>query len=298
MAVYIYFNRYHVVKPLVLKLPHWAGEGGQSSLKCVVDAHRLEEGKEKYKFKVSEEGDFQSREGCGLIPIDGHCNIFGIAFKESGDSHYYATSLTCTFEEELKAIVKIAITYSSSVWIEILKKYNKKFEVDMIQTFSFENMDSGVKIKHNEAKGPGWKICVSEQNQVLPKDILYETHQIRSPKQLEKAVVSGAYPPCLTCRVTFSPEAKESGRRTKVKVYLEGTNHPTNLVFMCPAYEERSLECDSPSEPCTRPQQLPIALTHTTDPLSSSVDSDESFHTPPSHSPTEEQTVNGHFTDD
>ena len=119
MAVYIYFNRYHVVKPLVLKLPHWAGEGGQSSLKCVVDAHRLEEGKEKYKFKVSEEGDFQSREGCGLIPIDGHCNIFGIAFKESGDSHYYATSLTCTFEEELKAIVKIAITYSSSVWIEV-----------------------------------------------------------------------------------------------------------------------------------------------------------------------------------
>ena len=77
---------------------------------------------------------------------------------------------------------------------------------------------------------------------MLPKDILYETHQIRSPKQLEKAVVSGAYPPCLTCRVTFSPEAKESGRRTKVKVYLEGTNHAANrMVVMCPAYEERSL---------------------------------------------------------
>ena len=115
MAVYIYFNRYHVVKQLVLKLPHWAGEGGQSSLKCVVAVHRLEG---KYKLKVSEEGDFQSREECGLIPIDGHCNIFGLAFEESVDSHYYATSLTCTFEEELKA-VKIAITYSSSVWIEV-----------------------------------------------------------------------------------------------------------------------------------------------------------------------------------
>ena len=88
---------------------------------------------------------------------------------------------------------------------------------------------------------------------MLTKDILYETHQIRSPKQLEEAVISGAYPPCLTCVVTFSPEAKESGRHTQMKVYLEGTNHPTNLVFMCPAYEERSLgkvNCMCMSEYC------------------------------------------------
>ena len=119
MAVYIYFNPDHVVKPVVLKLPHWAGKNGKSSLKCVVAPHRLEEGEEKYKFKVVEEGDFRSREGCGLITIDGHCTNFSIAFKEGAGPDYYATSLSCMFEKELKAIVKIAVTYSSSVWIEV-----------------------------------------------------------------------------------------------------------------------------------------------------------------------------------
>ena len=42
--------------------------------------------------------------------------------------------------------------------------------------------------------------------------------------------------------VTFTPEAKESGRRTQVKVYLEGTDRSTDsMVFTCPAYEEKSL---------------------------------------------------------
>jgi hypothetical protein len=313
MAVYIYFNRYHVVKPLVLKLPHWAGEGGQSSLKCVVAPHRLEEGEEKYKFKVVEEGDFRSREGCGLITIDGHCTNFSIAFKEGAGPDYYATSLSCMFEKELKAIVKIAVTYSSSVWIEIFKKYSKVFKVDINQVFSFECEVNGVKIKHNESKGRGWETCAS--GQLLPKDILYETHKIRSPKQLKQAVINGVYPPCLTCMVTFTPEAKESGRRTQVKVYLEGTDRSTDsMVFTCPAYEEWSLERDSPIGRCTSPQQLSTQLTHTSgssqpmsphnreqgdrneNPPSSSVDDDESFCTPSSHSPTEEQIMNGHFT--
>jgi hypothetical protein len=40
-----------------------------------------------------------------------------------------------------------------------------------------------------------------------------------------------------------------------------------------------------------------IIRSFSTDPLSSSVDSDESFHTPTSPSPTEQQAVNGHFTE-
>ena len=119
MAVYIYFNQEHAVKPVVLHLPHWSGKDGESGLKCIVAPHRLEEGEEKYKFKVVEEGDFQSREGRSLITIDAHCSLFAKAFKDGFGLNYFATSLIQTSEKGLRAVAKVAVTHSSSVWAEV-----------------------------------------------------------------------------------------------------------------------------------------------------------------------------------
>ena len=119
MAVYIYFNQDHAVKPVVLHLPHWSGKDGESGLKCVIAPHRLEEGEEKYQFKVIQVADFQSREGRQLITIDGHCSLFAKAFEDGFGSYYLATSLIYKFEKDMKAITKIAVTHSSSVWISV-----------------------------------------------------------------------------------------------------------------------------------------------------------------------------------
>ena len=118
MAVYIYFNQNHAVKPVVLHLPHWSGKDGESSLKCVVAPHRPEEVK-KYKFKDVEEEDFQSKEGCCLITVDGHCSLFAEAFEDGFGSDYLATSLIEECEKSLKAVTKVAVTHSSCVWIEV-----------------------------------------------------------------------------------------------------------------------------------------------------------------------------------
>ena len=77
--------------------------------------------------------------------------------------------------------------------------------------------------------------------QLLPKDVQYEMYKIESPEQLEQAVKNDVYPPCLTCKVTSSQEAKESGKHKDVKFVLEGTERPTDhMGFTCPAYEEKA----------------------------------------------------------
>ena len=117
MAVYIYFEEDHAVKPVLLHLPHWAGEDGESSLKCAIAPHRLEEGEEKYKFRLTEDRDFHSTEGSGVIVIDGHCSLFAKVFGEEAGPLYYATPLE--MEEDTKAITRIAVTYNTSVWIQV-----------------------------------------------------------------------------------------------------------------------------------------------------------------------------------
>ena len=117
MAVYIYFNKDHTVKPVVLHLPHWSGKDGESGLKCIVAPHRLEEGEEKYQFNVVEEGSSQSREVRGLITIDGHCSLFAKALKQKASLKYYASGL----EKEVKdgTNLYVLITYASQIWLQV-----------------------------------------------------------------------------------------------------------------------------------------------------------------------------------
>ena len=117
MAVYIYFEEDHAVQPVLLHLPHWSGKDSESSLKCAIAPHRLEEGEEKYKFRLTEDGDFHSREGSGVIAIDGHCSLFAKALKQKASLQYYATGL----EKEVKDGVNlyVLITYASQVWLQV-----------------------------------------------------------------------------------------------------------------------------------------------------------------------------------
>ena len=117
MAVYIYFEEDHAVQPVLLHLPHWSGKDGESSLKCAIAPHRLEEGEEKYKFRLTEDGDFHSTEGFGVIAINGHCSLFAIALKQKASLLYYATGL----EEEVKDGVNLYVlmTYASQVWLQV-----------------------------------------------------------------------------------------------------------------------------------------------------------------------------------
>ena len=117
MAVYIYFEENHAVKPVLLHLPHWSGKDDESSLKCAIAPHRLEEGEEKYKFRLTEDGDFHSTEGSGVIAIDGHCSLFAKAFKQKASLLYYATGL----EREIDngTVLEVVITFASQVWLQV-----------------------------------------------------------------------------------------------------------------------------------------------------------------------------------
>ena len=117
MAVYIYFEEDHTVKPVLLHLPHWAGEDGESSLKCAIAPHRLEEGEEKYKFRLTEDGDFHSTEGSGVITVDGHCSLFVIAFDKRDSSKFFAISFE---KESVKgSTLDVVITYAHNVWCKV-----------------------------------------------------------------------------------------------------------------------------------------------------------------------------------
>ena len=126
MAVYIYFNQDHAVKPVVLHLPHWSGKDGESGLKCVVAPHRLEEGEEKYKFEDVDEGDFQCKEGCQLITIDSHCSLFAAALKEETSLKYYATGHERYDKKGTR--LDVVITYASPVWLEV-RVYSSSYGV-------------------------------------------------------------------------------------------------------------------------------------------------------------------------
>ena len=117
MAVYIYFEEDHAVKPVLLHLPHWAGKDGESSLKCAIAPHRLEEGEEKYKFRLTEDGEFHSTEGSGVITIDGHCSLFAIALEQKASLQYYATALER--EDTEGTVLDVVITYASQVWLQV-----------------------------------------------------------------------------------------------------------------------------------------------------------------------------------
>ena len=120
MAVYIYFDDDHTVKPVLLHLPHWSGKDGKSSLKCAIAPHRLEEGEEKYKFRFTEDGDFESTDGSCAITIDGHCSLFALmikALRQKASLQYYASRVEKV--GNCGTTLDVVITHASQVWLEV-----------------------------------------------------------------------------------------------------------------------------------------------------------------------------------
>ena len=120
MAVYIYFDGDHTVKPVLLHLPHWSGKDSESNLKCAIAPHRLEEGEEKYQFRFTEDGDFESTDGSCVITIDGHCSLFALlikALQQKSSLRYYASRVEKV--GDYSTSLDVVITHASQVWLEV-----------------------------------------------------------------------------------------------------------------------------------------------------------------------------------
>ena len=121
MAVYIYFNQDHTVKPFVLCLPHWSSKEGESGLQCVVAPFKLEEKDHKYRFQVVGDGDFHLVEGCGLVPINGQSSLFAHVFKKGVKAKYYASPAESKGTEGSE--LDVTITYCSKLWLKVCVVY-------------------------------------------------------------------------------------------------------------------------------------------------------------------------------
>ena len=113
MAVYIHYTPAQATKPFYLLLPHWSGAPDHPTF--VTSPHTLPEGKQYYPFRLLEGGEFC--EGYGIVEVDGHCTLFGQAYKLKDTSRYYAS----LWEREEGHILrsKLAVTFDSSVWIRV-----------------------------------------------------------------------------------------------------------------------------------------------------------------------------------
>ena len=72
--------------------------------------------------------------------------------------------------------------------------------------------------------------------QLEPRYVEYDYHDITSPKLLEMAVTNRGYPPAITCIATYHEELRRTGKPVCVVLDLLGTEN--KLSFMCKAYEE------------------------------------------------------------
>ena len=113
MAVYIHYNPAWTTKPFRLLLPHWSGAPDHPTF--VTSPHTLPEGEQYYPFRLLEGGEFD--EGYGIVEVDGHCILFGQAFRLKDTSVYYAS----LWEKEEGNILqsKLAVTFKSNVWIRV-----------------------------------------------------------------------------------------------------------------------------------------------------------------------------------
>ena len=110
MVVYIDFNTDHTTQPLMLHLPHWAGEGETTNV--VVAPHKVDE-KEQYKFANKSPLPLAT----GSIPIFGHCSLFAEAVKVKSQKFYYAHPLESHKDTETQ--FSVYFTYASTVWSEV-----------------------------------------------------------------------------------------------------------------------------------------------------------------------------------
>ena len=111
MAVYIDFNMDHTTKPLMLHLPHWAGEGKATS--DVFASHKVD-GKEEFKFTKMK---LPVAVTMGAIPVYGHCSLFAKAITKEAGKNFYAFSRE--FPEKYKTTLSVYFTYASPVWCEV-----------------------------------------------------------------------------------------------------------------------------------------------------------------------------------
>ena len=111
MVVYIDFNMDHTTKPLMLHLPHWAGEGEATNI--VIAPHKVD-GKEEFKFTKIK---LSVAVTMGAIPVYGHCSLFAKAIKERSGKNFYAFSRE--FHEKCKTTLSVYFTYASQVWCEV-----------------------------------------------------------------------------------------------------------------------------------------------------------------------------------
>ena len=79
-------------------------------------------------------------------------------------------------------------------------------------------------------------VCITLQ-QLLPRDVQYDSCGIYSDGQLEMAVKNSSYPPTIECFVKYRKELKRTGRPTEVKLQISGMDR--KMEFPCPAYEQK-----------------------------------------------------------
>ena len=274
MAVYIYFNQDHAVKPVVLDLPHWSGKDGESGLKCVVAPHWLEEGEEKYKFKDVEEGDFQSREGRGIITIDGQCSLFAHALKEETSLKYYATGHERNDEKGTR--LDVVITYASQVWLEvrlytfmpyfptlsililimyifafhpvtqILQKYRSSVSRSALFEFAHTQIEGSV----SPASGPGWTSWRDTNHVVCNSSHVFSHHSIYSTQYLvqvqQEDVLFKSHgittPKHLEGAVKRKVYPPFISCRTNYRKELRKKGQPTNAVLLIEGAKDKEME--------------------------------------------------------
>ena len=127
-VIYLYSDPLEPVRPFILRLPHWysqwegaeAGITERDGLVFVTAPHTpSQEGEEEqYKFVLQQEGNFPMA-GLGLLQVNSHSTLFGIAFKEKITSklRYCATHLER--EEPSGQKVDIAVTFASPTWQKV-----------------------------------------------------------------------------------------------------------------------------------------------------------------------------------
>ena len=113
MAVYLYYDPAQATKPFHLLLPHWSGASDHPTF--VTSPHTLPEGDVSYPFCLQEGGELH--EGYGLLEVDGHSSLFGLAYRLEDTSRYYASYLER--QEGTCQHLRVAIIFESDMWIRV-----------------------------------------------------------------------------------------------------------------------------------------------------------------------------------
>jgi hypothetical protein len=257
MAVYIYFNQDHAVKPFVLCLPHWSSKEGEGGLQCAVAPFKLEEEDHKYRFQVVGDGDFHLVEGCGLVPINGQSSLFAHVFKKRVKAKYYASPAESKGTEGSE--LDVTITYCSKLWLKLLDKYRSP----RLYSVPFEFLSDKIQGRMDLWEGRGWKAHVVGSGVTIYPQVVYGFAGYENGKELKSAVEMGQYPPVIACRTLYSQALQKTGKPTKTVLIISGIQNG-DLRFSLTAYEYKTTERHAPiglesSKSSSQPGAMPLA---------------------------------------